>query len=81
MNSPIEIKLFYFYLKGLDKPYHKEDVCLFVCLSVPKDLAEPIGFSLTGPLLIGPGKVYNYFGGEASRGVAASIRKIDVHPL
>ena len=40
-------------------------VCLFVCLSVcvvvPKDLAELIGFFLTGQLLIGPGKVYNYF--------------------
>ena len=41
-------------------------VCVFVCLSVClyqriSLTAEPIGFSLTVQLLIGPCKVYNYF--------------------
>ena len=35
---------------------------MFVCLYWSISLAaEPIGFSLTGQVLIGPGKVYNYF--------------------
>ena len=37
-------------------------VCLFVCLQRRISLtAEPIGFSFTGQLLIGPWQVYNYF--------------------
>ena len=55
-NEKVGTQTFIFIIK-------QQDVCLSVCLSVPKDLAEPIGFSLTGYLLIGPGKVYNYFGG------------------
>ena len=40
-----------------------QDVCVFVCLYRRIWLtAEPIGFSLTGLLPIGPGKVYSYFG-------------------
>ena len=35
-------------------------VCLYLRISLT---AELIGFSLTGMLLIGPGKVYSYFGG------------------
>ena len=48
-----------------NNPYNKITGCLSVYLSVPKDLAnaEPIGFSFTEYLLIGPGKIYNYFGG------------------
>ena len=34
---------------------------MYVCLSVPKYLANR-WFSCAGQLLIGPGKVYNYFG-------------------
>ena len=41
-------------------PYNKVTGCVFVPISLT---AEPIGFSLTGQFLIGPGKVYNYFGG------------------
>ena len=39
--------------------------CLFVCLSSPKDLAigRPVIVLLTEYLLIGPGKVFKYFGG------------------
>ena len=38
--------------------------CLFVCLYQRFSLtAEPIGFSLTGQLIIGTRKVNNYFGG------------------
>ena len=45
-------------------PYNKVTVCLFSCLFIRISLtAQPIGFSFTGYLLIGPGKVYNYFGG------------------
>ena len=42
-------------------------VCLYVCLSVPNRLLLTLNpnlwFSLTMLLLIGPGKVYNYYGG------------------
>ena len=31
------------------------------CLSLPKDLAEQLLYFFKGYLLIGPGKVYNYF--------------------
>ena len=38
-------------------------ICVFVCLPVPKDLPRPIWFTFTVYLLIGPGKVFNYFRG------------------
>ena len=43
-------------------------VCLCICLCVClyrriSPTTEPIGFSFTGQLFIGPRKVYNYFGG------------------
>ena len=42
----------------------KLDVCLSLCQYRRILLtAELIGFSLTGQLLIGPRKVYSYFGG------------------
>ena len=48
-------------------PYTKvtgcESISLSVCLYGRISLtAEPIGFSLTGKILICPGKVFNYFG-------------------
>ena len=49
-------------------PYDKVTGCLFVCIDGSLDgSAEPIGFSLTGQLLIGPGKVYSYFDGLINR--------------
>ena len=45
-------------------PYNKVTGCVSVCLYRMISLtAELIGFYLTGQLLIGPGKDYNYFGG------------------
>ena len=51
-----------------NNPYTKVTGCLSVCLSVClyrriSLTAEPIGFFLTGYILIGPGKVFNYFRG------------------
>ena len=46
--------------------YIKVTVCLSVCVFVPKELAitaEPI---FTVKIVLGPGKVYNYFGKEKS---------------
>ena len=45
--------------------YIKLSGCICVCLSVPISItAEPIWFSFKIKLPIGPGKVYNYFGGR-----------------
>ena len=56
-------QFFNYYLeKSSFYPNNKVTGCVFVCLSVClyrmiSLTAEPIGFSLTGQLLIGPGKV------------------------
>ena len=48
--------------------YNKVTGCLSVCLYRRISLTgEPIWFSFTGKLLIGPGKVFNYFGGGLIR--------------
>ena len=62
-----EERLSFIFKLWLLNPCNKVTGCVFVCMSVSVFVcvyqmisltAEPIGFSLTGWLLIGPGKVY-----------------------
>ena len=53
-------------------------IFLSVCLSVPKDIANQWTEMVLLYKVIGPKKVYNYFGGGYKK---SPLEKITLHPL